>query len=147
VGVDTQSRNYILETIRKINRERKTTVIYTSHYMDEIEQVSDEIAIIDEGKIILHDGKQAILTRADAVLISVGQMGEAAVEELQQLEGIHVAGECVHIKRDGRFSEKMAAVFAVFHNRGVRVKDIVFGHRTLEELFLKLTSNRLRDED
>ena len=67
VGVDTQSRNYILETIRKINRERKTTIIYTSHYMDEIEQVSDEIAIIDEGKIILHDDKQAILTRDDAV--------------------------------------------------------------------------------
>ena len=50
VGVDTQSRNYILETIRKINRERKTTIIYTSHYMDEIEQVSDDIAIIDGGQ-------------------------------------------------------------------------------------------------
>ena len=75
VGVDAQSRNYILETIRKINRERKTTIIYTSHYMDEIEQVSDDIAVIDEGKIILHDSKQAILTRADAVLISVEQMG------------------------------------------------------------------------
>ena len=82
VGVDAQSRNYILETIRKINRERKTTIIYTSHYMDEIEQVSDDIAVIDEGKIILHDGKQAILTRADAVFISVGQMGEAAVQRV-----------------------------------------------------------------
>ncbi len=82
VGVDTQSRNYILETIRKINRERKTTIIYTSHYMDEIEQVSDEIAVIDEGKIILHDDKQAILTRADAVLISVGQDGRGCCQRL-----------------------------------------------------------------
>jgi len=89
VGVDTQSRNYILETIRKINRERKATIIYTSHYMDEIEQVSDEIAVIDEGKIIFHDDKQSILTRDDNV----------------------------------------------------------FGHRTLEELFLKLTNTSLRDEN
>ncbi len=83
--------------------------------MDEIEQVSDDIAVIDEGKIILHDGKQAILTRADAVLISVEQMGETAVKELQQIDGIQVEKDGVHIKRDGRFNENMAAVFAVFH--------------------------------
>ena len=145
VGVDAQSRNYILETIRKINRERKTTIIYTSHYMDEIEQVSDEIAVIDEGRIILHDEKQAILTRADAVLIRVGQMGEDAVNELQPCEGVRIEKERIHIKRDEHLSENMAAVFAVFHDRGVRVDDVVFGHKTLEELFLKLTNDRLRD--
>jgi len=147
VGVDAQSRNYILETIRKINRERKTTIIYTSHYMDEIEQVSDEIAVIDEGRIILHDGKQAILTRADAVLISAGQMGEDAVKALQPREGIRIEKERIHIKRDEHLSENMAAVFAVFHDRGVRVDDVVFGQRTLEEFFLKLTNDRLRDEN
>jgi ABC-2 type transport system ATP-binding protein len=146
VGVDAQSRNYILETIRKINRERKTTIIYTSHYMNEIEQISDKIAVIDEGKIILHDWKQAILTRADAVLISAGRMGEDAVKELQPREGIQIEKERIHIKRDEHFSENMAAVFAVFHDRGVRVDDLVFGHRTLEEFFLKLTNDRLRDE-
>jgi ABC-2 type transport system ATP-binding protein len=146
VGVDTQSRNYILETIRRINRERKTTIIYTSHYMDEIEQVSDDIAVIDGGRIILHDEKQAILTRADTVLISVGQMGEDAVKELRQREGIRIEKERIHIRRDGHFSENMAAVFAVLRDCGIRVHDVVFGHRTLEEFFLKLTSERLRDE-
>lgn len=146
VGVDTQSRNYLLETIMKINRERKTTIIYTSHYMDEIEQVSDEIAVIDEGRIILHDDKQAIMTRADAVLISVGQMGEDAVKELQPREGIRIEKDRIHIRRDERLSENMAAVFAVFHDRAVRVDDVLFGQRTLEEFFLKLTHDRLRDE-
>jgi ABC-2 type transport system ATP-binding protein len=145
VGVDAQSRNYILETIRKINRERKTTIIYTSHYMDEIEQVSDEIAVIDEGRIILHEGKEAVLTRADALLICVGQMGDDVVKELQPREGIRIEEGRIHIKRDERFSENMAAVFAVFHDRKVRVDDVVFGHKTLEELFLKLTKDRLRD--
>ncbi len=146
VGVDTQSRNYILETIKKINRERKTTIIYTSHYMDEIEQVSDDIAVIDGGRIVLHDEKQAILTRADAVLISVEKMGKSAVGELQQHEGIRIEKERIHIRRDERFGENMAAVFAVLRDRGIRVDDVVFGHRNLEEFFLKLTSERLRDE-
>jgi ABC-type multidrug transport system ATPase subunit len=115
--------------------------------MDEIERVSDDIAVIDEGKIVLHDDKQAILIRADAVLISVEQMGDAAVKNLQQIDGIQVEKDSVHVKRDGRFNENMAGVFAVFRVHEVRVKDAVFGHRTLEELFLKLTNIRLRDED
>lgn len=147
VGVDAQSRNYILETIRKINRERKTTIIYTSHYMDEIEQVSDEIAVIDGGRIILHDGKQAILTRADAVMISAGQMEETALRELQSRDGVWIEKGRIHVKRDERLSENMAAVFAVFHRWGIRVDDVVFGQRTLEEFFLKLTNDRLRDRD
>ena len=66
VGVDTQSRGYILETIKKINRDRHVTIIYTSHYMDEIEQVSDVIAIIHEGSIILQDDTKAVLSRGNA---------------------------------------------------------------------------------
>ena len=147
LGVDTQSRSYILETIRKINRERDMTVIYTSHYMDEIEHVSDDIAVIDGGKIILHDSKEAILTHADTALISVEQMGEPAVKELQQIDGIQVENDCIHIKRDGRFNENMAAVFTVLRAQGVRVKDVVVGHRTLEEIFLKLTNIKLRDDN
>jgi ABC-2 type transport system ATP-binding protein len=147
VGVDTQSRNYILETIRRLNRERKTTIVYTSHYMEEIEQVSDEIAVIDQGRIILHDAKEAVLTRTDAVLIRVGEMGAAAAAALGRREGIRVEEGCVHIKRDERFEENMAAAFAVFHQNAIGVSDIVFGRRTLEELFLKLTNTGLRDEE
>ena len=147
VGVDTQSRSYILETIKKINLEQNITIIYTSHYMDEIEHVSDDIAVIDGGKIILHDSKEAILTHADTALISVEEMGEAAVKELQQIDGIQVERDCVHIKRDGRFNENMAAIFTILRAHGIQVKDAVFGHRTLEEFFLKLTNISLRDED
>lgn len=145
VGVDAQSRNYILETIRKINRERGTTVIYTSHYMDEIEQVADEITVIDEGKIILHDSKEALLRLADAVFIRVEPLKESAVAVLRQRAGLRVEVEGIHVKRDERFNENMAVVFALLQDHGVHVKDVVFGHRNLEALFLKLTSSRLRD--
>lgn len=145
VGVDAQSRNYILETIRKINRERGTTVIYTSHYMDEIEQVADEITVIDEGKIILQESKETLLRLADAVLIGVEPMTESAVGVLRQRCGLRVEAESIHVERDEHFNENMAAVFALLRDHGVRVKDVVFGHRNLEALFLKLTSSRLRD--
>jgi len=147
VGVDTQSRNYILETIQKLNRERETTVVYTSHYMDEIEQVSDEIAVIDAGRIILHDAKATLLKRVDAVLVRVTDMTEEVIETLGRRKGLHVERGGVHISRDERFRENMATVFTIFHENGVDVNDIVFGRRTLEELFLKLTDVRLRDEE
>jgi ABC-type multidrug transport system ATPase subunit len=113
--------------------------------MDEIEQVADEITVIDGGKIVLQDSKEALLRLADAVLISVEPMTESAVGVLRQRGGLRAEADSVHVERDERFSENMAAVFAVLHDHGVRVKDVVFGHRNLEELFLKLTSSRLRD--
>jgi ABC-type multidrug transport system ATPase subunit len=115
--------------------------------MDEIEHVSDDIAIIDGGKIILHDSKEAILTHADTALINVEQMGEPAVKELQQIDGIQVENDCIHIKRDGRFNENMATVFTILRAQGVRVKNVVVGHGTLEEIFLKLTNIKLRDDN
>ncbi len=147
VGVDAQSRNYILETIRKINRERGTTIIYTSHYMDEIEQVADDIVVIDEGRNILHGSKETLLIGANTVLISVEPMPEAAIGVLRQCDGLQVEVDSVHVKRDESFNENMAAVFAILHDHRVQVKDVVSGHRNLEALFLKLTSSRLRDEE
>ena len=51
VGIDPQSRNHILETVKKLN-EKGTTVIYTSHYMEEVEYLCERIAIVDHGKVI-----------------------------------------------------------------------------------------------
>lgn len=64
VGVDPQSRKHILDVIKSINKVNKTTVIYTSHYMDEIEFLCEDIAILDEGKIVLHDTKEALLQKS-----------------------------------------------------------------------------------
>jgi hypothetical protein len=79
------------------------------------------------------------------VLISIEPMTEEAVGVLRQQDGLQAETESIRVERDERFNENMAAVFAVLHGHGVRVKDVVFGHRNLEALFLKLTSSRLRD--
>jgi ABC-2 type transport system ATP-binding protein len=147
VGVDAQSRSYILETIGKINREKGTTVVYTSHYMDEIEQVSDAIAVIDHGKIILHGDKKTLLASVEGVFLSVEPLDEAAIHELRSIAGVEADRQGVRLTRDGRFNETMAALFGVFHRRGMTVKDGISGHGSLEGLFLKLTSRSLRDDE
>lgn len=77
VGVDPHSRSYILDVIKKINRELHTTIIYTSHYMDEVEQISDEIALMDGGVVVMKGSKEEIVQKG---LELKGQKG--ALEEL-----------------------------------------------------------------
>jgi ABC-2 type transport system ATP-binding protein len=55
VGVDPQSRNHIFESVLRLNRERGMSILYTSHYMDEVERLSTRDAIVDQGKIIAMD--------------------------------------------------------------------------------------------
>jgi ABC-2 type transport system ATP-binding protein len=145
VGVDTQSRVYILDMIRKLNREQQTTIVYTSHYMDEIEQVSDAIAIIDEGNIILHDRKEKILTQTGKVSIEIGSPYPSLKERLDALNGVQVRGNHLWVDRDEAFYPNMQKIFSIFAEEHVEIKDIVFGYKNLEDLFISLTSERLRD--
>lgn len=61
VGIDPHSRRYILDVIKKINKNSKTTIVYTSHYMEEIEYVCDNFAILDDKKIVYKNSIQNLL--------------------------------------------------------------------------------------
>jgi len=63
VGIDPQSRQFILEAIRRLNAEG-TTVIYTSHYMDEVQQLCDSIGVLDEGRLLAHGSLDELLKAA-----------------------------------------------------------------------------------
>lgn len=66
VGIDAQSRYFILESIQRLQREGMT-IIYTSHYMEEIQSICDTLAIIDHGKLLLQDTLTNVLARAAAM--------------------------------------------------------------------------------
>ncbi len=80
VGIDPQSRNFILETIARLNRERGMSVVYTSHYMEEVEQLCDHIAIIDNGRILVqgelagllaaHPGEGSACSRLESLYLA-----------------------------------------------------------------------------
>jgi ABC-2 type transport system ATP-binding protein len=145
VGVDTQSRVYILDMIVKLNKERQTTIVYTSHYMDEIEQVSDVIAIIDEGRIILHDRKEMVLTQTGKISIEFEDLHPSLKERLDALDGVRVCRNRLLVDRDEHFYPNMQKLFSIFAEEHVKIKDIVFGYKNLEDLFIALTSGKLRD--
>ena len=125
VGIDPQSRKYILDVIKQINKENKTTIIYTSHYMEEIEYLCDDIAILDNHKIILHEKKELLLEQNSFVTVKTD------TEDIQ-----------IDVKND---YNNLIETLALLKNRNTPIKNIVFNNKNLEELFLNLTKGNLRD--
>lgn len=66
-GVDSHTRGQILDTIKNLQKNSKTTVIYTSHYMEEIEYICDDIALLHKGEIILHERKDELVKKYESL--------------------------------------------------------------------------------
>jgi len=145
VGVDTQSRNYILEVIKHINRKEGTTIIYTSHYMEEIEQISDMIAIIDEGHLILNGAKAEILKQDLKVSIRVSELNDALIDRFKRIAAATVQDDCIPLTKDENFHDNLIEIFSVLKSHTVEVIDFDSRDKNLETLFLKLTRKSLRD--
>ncbi len=94
VGVDPQSRNHIFESVQRLNRERGMSVVYTSHYMEEVEELCNRAAIVDEGRIIAMDTiKNLIATLGGGVVyVGVNKMEESTLKELSALPAVKEAG-------------------------------------------------------
>ena len=93
VGVDPQSRNHIFESVLRLNRERGMSVVYTSHYMEEVELLCNRVAIIDEGNIIALDTVKNLIGLLGGGIIYVGleRVDDALLEQLSQLQGVQEA--------------------------------------------------------
>lgn len=90
VGVDPQSRNHIFESVLRLNRERGMSVVYTSHYMEEVELLCNRVAIIDEGKIIANDTVKNLIGMLGGGVIYVGleRVDDALLQQLTQLPAV-----------------------------------------------------------
>src|SRR5690625_4420886 len=87
VGIDPQSRNYILETVKHLNEEKGITILYTSHYMEEVEYLCDRIYIMDQGNLIAVGTKEEIkeiLSSEHTIHIETDILHEPFVEALKQ---------------------------------------------------------------
>ncbi len=90
VDIDPQSRNHILETVRQLNRDGMT-VIYTIHYIEEVDYLCDRIAIIDHGEVIALGTKQEFCSRlagGTSIRLTVDRMSERLVKRLQAVQGV-----------------------------------------------------------
>jgi ABC-2 type transport system ATP-binding protein len=149
VGIDPQARLNILEVIREVARAG-TTVLYTTHYMDEAEELCDRIAIIDQGRI-LTEGTLDELTRmageGEVVRLSGSFELEAGRERLDRVDGVSVhaveAGRAVlSVDADG---PGLAAILPTLLASELAIDDVSVQRPSLQSVFIRLTGRELRD--
>ncbi|MCZ2136116.1 MAG: ABC transporter ATP-binding protein [Burkholderiales bacterium] len=149
VGIDPQSRNVIFENLETL-RDAGKALLYTTHYMEEVERLCERIVIIDHGRVVADDTLPALLRRADGgerIELTVAGDADAALSALAPLSDLrcvaHGAGELrvevASLAADG------ARVLGACAEAGVVVRDMRCERRTLEDVFLALTGRQLRD--
>lgn len=149
VGIDPQSRNYILDTIKQLNKEGMT-VIYTSHYMEEIESLCDNIGIMDEGKLIRHGDKNEIKRAEgiDRLKIRCAKLNDKQKQRILAVEGVKgvtAVDEGITVDMTD-VSRQTIDVLGILKEEGINVTSIDSESANLETVFLHLTGKKLRDE-
>jgi ABC-2 type transport system ATP-binding protein len=93
VGVDPQSRNHIFESVMRLNREREMSIVYTSHYMEEVELLCNRVAIMDQGEIIAMDTIKNLIALLGGGVIQVGvdKADDGLVEAIAALPSVKEA--------------------------------------------------------
>ena len=150
VGIDPQSRNHILQSVRELNR-RGCTVIYTTHYMEEAEELCSRIAIIDYGKVIALGTKQelkSIVKHKNEVWVTVkNNVDKIVQEELKEIPGVTDVEiyENTVMVYSMHESENLESIIAYFTSKGLGILQIESKVPDLETVFLTLTGRKLRD--
>jgi ABC-2 type transport system ATP-binding protein len=149
VGIDPQSRNHILEGIKTLNKEG-ATIIYTSHYMEEVEMISDYVLIMDHGKVVAEGTKEELkdmISLGETITVSVLNITDEFLKELKGLKGfletttnkdkltIKIKKNTTKIKDILTLLEKHKLEYDEFHSLAP----------TLNDVFLELTGKELRD--
>jgi ABC-2 type transport system ATP-binding protein len=145
-GLDPQARRGIWEIVRGLQRAG-TTVLLSTHYMEEAEQLCDRVAVMDHGKIIALDTPEALINaQFKASAIEFVALGKPPRERLSALPGVTQAlfenGHPTLYTED--VPRTMAGLFDLVSAGELSFKDMVVRQATLEDVFLKLTGRRIR---
>lgn len=137
-GVDIELRRMLWDNVRRLNAEGMTIVL-TTHYLEEAEEMCDQIAIINHGQLVAQDTTQALLGRFDAKTMLIRP--EEPPERLPHAEGLEVEA-----KADGTLAityqtsrTSAEEVLAAVRGAGVRINDVRTEQADLEDVFLELT--------
>ncbi|MGL4694926.1 ABC transporter ATP-binding protein [Enterococcus larvae] len=148
VGIDPQSRNHILEAIRKM-QTNGMTILYTTHYMEEVEEISTRIIIMDHGRIIAEGSKEELKDRKGdrKIFIQLKEPTDLALHEFYQIEGVKTLElnqnqlEITTIKG----IENLDKLIALLIKLQQKIQNIFIQADNLETVFLDLTGRSLRD--
>ena len=149
VGIDPQSRNHILDSVKKM-RERGMTIIYTTHYMEEVEEISTRIIVMDKGEIIASGTKEKLkenVVNFKKIIIEVDDTSKVNLEKFYDVEGIKEA--TIKEKKIEIISltgvENLDKIISILINDSIKINNLTTEVPSLETVFLNLTGKTLRD--
>jgi ABC-2 type transport system ATP-binding protein len=151
VGIDPQSRRAILDTVKDLNKQGMT-VLYTTHYMEEAEELSNRVGIIDHGELIAI-GTQKELTKqvgeTETLILHVSENEDpsalvSALKGLPNVLDVNVANNEVSVIIPSA-KDVLASVVTKANERGIKIHSIDIREPNLEAVFLHLTGRALRD--
>ncbi|MBI5885424.1 MAG: ABC transporter ATP-binding protein [Deltaproteobacteria bacterium] len=149
VGIDPQSRLFIFDSLKAMNAAGMT-IVYTSHYMEEVECLCRDIAIIDQGRIIAHGGLAEILAASGAGTVEIRAQcapSEALLRRLGEIDGIRqVSCEGSIIRAaSAQPTAAMCEMIRLMEEAGAGILSVSHGVSNLEALFISLTGRGLRE--
>jgi ABC-2 type transport system ATP-binding protein len=173
VGVDPQSRNHIFESIQRLNRERRMTIIYTSHYMEEVELLCNRVAIVDQGRIIALDTIRNLIAMlgGGVIQLGLGRVDDDMLVAIRALPAVNdvsrvvppapatspagdepptpvaptVPGPTLVKIETKRSQDALVQVIGYLNELDVALTSIEIFDPNLESVFLHLTGKKLRE--
>ena len=149
VAVDPQSRNNILDGIKKL-REMGATIIYTTHYMEEVEILCDRVIILDKGHIIAEgtcDELKSLSKIEEKVTVEVSLLKDKYLEEIKEFKNIHEVtydnNNLVIIYNKGK--NNLSFLMDYLNSKKIKYNKIFSERPTLNDVFLELTGKELKD--
>ncbi len=149
VGIDPQTRRNILDNVKELNQQGMT-VLYTTHYMEEAQELSDHIAIMDQGEIIAqgtHDELVKIVGELDRIDLTINAESGRVLERWRATEGVHQVSaedsQLTLLVDDSNLV--LPRLFEAATQAGVRITSVEIQEPNLEAVFLHLTGRALRD--
>ncbi len=149
VAVDPQSRNRILEGIQKLNRDG-ATIIYTSHYMEEVEQICSRIAILDKGRCVASGTKEelkSMIKMGEKIHMEAEGLAPYQIAELKELRHVYQVDYqdgMLEIRCSGG-KHNLVHILEYFGSREIGFGRVYSELPTLNDVFLEITGKDLRD--
>ena len=140
-GVDVELRQNLWAYIRALNRGG-TTILLTTHYLEEAQELCDRIAIIDRGRLVAHDSTEALLRRLDAkeIILSLGADPEPLPERLKALGFERSAPARLRLRYQPSCTQ-LGPLLAAVGEAGYDIVDVSTEETNLQDIFLQLTGN------
>lgn len=150
VGIDPQSRNFILESVKQLAKNG-TTVLYTSHYMEEVQSIASRIVIMDQGRTIANGTLEELVNHIqheERIHITVTTPSASLMESLQAIQGVKsvIQNDKEYVIYSCAGAGNLNRVLTVAQQNG-GITNILADKHTLEDVFLTLTGKKLRDEE